>query len=217
MIRQETSENICSALQFCQKNSNQIDFKSDQSQEPLRDFDLASTNSRQSINTLPYPQLFGITAHCFECKHLITKVEHDVGNDKSEVIIIFCTCHIILQAIIFNFPSQAHIKAVLNQTCTSAPSQLREECFEFVQTHEDYIIKSIQNEATPKEICHGLGFCEQHSSDVHIEQFPDSKHNGKYQFEFSDEEIRSLELVEAELAMKHLDETFPQDDAFDSK
>lgn len=217
MIRQETSDNICSALQFCQKTSNQIDFKSDQSQEPLRDFDLTSTKSRQPINTFPYPQLFGITAHCFECKHLITKVEHDVGNDKSEVIIIFCTCHIILQAIIFNFPSQAHIKAVLNQTCISAPSQLREECFEFVQTHEDYIIKSIQNEATPKEICHGLGFCEQHSSDVHIEQFPDSKHNEKYQFEFSEEEIRSLELVEAELAMKHLNEKSPQDGSFDLK
>lgn len=122
------------------------------------------------------------TAECLECKHLLTKLEHDIGNDRSKI----------------------HIIAVMNQSCSSVPPKYKEQCFDFIKTHEDYIVESIQNQAAPKEICKGLGFCKVARNDktISIEKCSKSKLMRKPEFVFSHEEIVSLELVEAELESK---------------
>lgn len=61
IMRHETSTETCSALQFCQQISQKNDF------------------NFQADSKLKF------TAHCFECKHLLTKIEHDVGTNKSKV------------------------------------------------------------------------------------------------------------------------------------
>lgn len=90
----------------------------------------------------------------------------------------------------------------MNQSCSSAPPKFKEQCFEFIQTHEDYIVESIQKQAAPKEICKGLGFCKVAGNDKTIEKCSKSKLTRKNEFDFTHEEIVSLEFVEAELESK---------------
>lgn len=92
----------------------------------------------------------------------------------------------------------------MNQSCSSAPPKFKEQCFEFIQTHEDYIVESIQKQASPKEICKGLGFCKvaQNDETISIEKCSKSKLTRKNEFVFTHEEIVSLELVEAEIESK---------------
>lgn len=56
---------------------------------------------------------------------------------------------------------QEHIKKVLEQACSKFHKEgLKEKCIDIVDKNADYIVNSIIKQVTPKEICHGLGFCD---------------------------------------------------------
>lgn len=55
---------------------------------------------------------------------------------------------------------------MLEQACSKFHKQnLKEKCIEIVEKNADYIVNSIIKEVTPKEICHGLGFCDVNPND----------------------------------------------------
>lgn len=65
---------------------------------------------------------------------------------------------------------------MLEQACSSFhKKKLKEKCIEVVEKNADYIVDAIIKEVSPKEICHGLGFCEtaRIDVDVKIEQVSD--------------------------------------------
>lgn len=90
------------------------------------------------------------------------EVEKKVQNDKSKVFIkILNGNEKSLEKLILLFFSKEHIKEVLEQACAKFHKQnLKEKCVEVVEKNADYIVNSIIKEVSPKEICHGLGFCE---------------------------------------------------------
>lgn len=64
---------------------------------------------------------------------------------------------------------QEHIKQVLEEACSKFQKHdLKEKCIEVVDKNIDYIVNSIIKKVSPKEICHGLGFCD--SSTVEVER-----------------------------------------------
>lgn len=56
---------------------------------------------------------------------------------------------------------------MLEEACSSFhKKELKEKCIEVVDKNADYIVDSILKHASPKEICHGLGFCDKVETEI---------------------------------------------------
>lgn len=65
---------------------------------------------------------------------------------------------------------------MLEEACSKFHKHgLKEKCVEVVDKNADYIVNSIIKQLAPKEICHGLGFCDAKSTKVErkIEEMSD--------------------------------------------